>query len=67
MVEGVTLAAGHGLDCGVETLLVDEEGVDEVGWCDEVLLYHVADGLGLAVAAGTRTLRDPDVGVVVGY
>ena len=64
-VEGVTLAAGHGGDLGVEVLVVDEEGVDEVGGGDDVLPDHGADGSRLAVAAGTSALGDPDIVLVV--
>ena len=64
-VEGVALAAGHGGDLGVEVLVVDEEGVDEVGGGDDVLPDHGADGGRLAVAAGTGALGDPDIVLVV--
>ena len=64
-VEGVTLAAGHGGDCGVEVLVVDEEGVDEVGGGNDIFPDHGANGGRLTVAARTGSLGDPDVVLVV--
>ena len=64
-VEGVTLAAGHGGDCGVEVLFVDEEGIDKVGGGNDVFPEHGANSGRLAVAARTGSLGDPDVVLVV--
>ena len=59
-------AAGHGVDGYVfGGILVDEERVYEIRGEDYVLTDHGTNGGGLAVTAGTGTLGDPEVGLVV--
>ena len=56
-IKRMTFTSRHGFNSLIKIFIVDEEGIDKIGWSNDVLTNHSSDRCRLAVATRACSLE----------